>query len=59
MGLKRGVLSRAGPGAVAPLATLKRRPLGEIKRQPIGNEGSEKKSSSSGKEIETGVAVTA
>ena len=26
IGLKRGVPSRAGPGAVAPLTTLKRRP---------------------------------
>jgi hypothetical protein len=25
LGLKRGALSRAGPGAIAPLATLKRR----------------------------------
>jgi len=31
---------------------------GEIKRQPTGNQGSEN-NSSSGKEIETGVAVTA
>ena len=31
---------------------------GESKRQPIGNQGSEK-NSSSGKEMETGVAVTA
>jgi hypothetical protein len=31
---------------------------GEIKRQPIGNQGSEK-NSSSGKEVETGGAVTA
>ena len=31
---------------------------GEIKRQPIGNQGSEKNSSSK-KEMETGVAVTA
>ena len=31
---------------------------GEIKRQPIGNQGSEK-NSSSGKDVVTGVAVTA